>query len=132
MEEILQSLEAQLGTLGDDDRSRALDQTAREHQRKLIEWKYENLQQHLRQKDKMFGMVFIMTIITYGVVLIVILSQVVEINPPESIKDFFFFGWLDFEKLDNQKFALILTGFLAELLLLPKIILTGLFGSSKK
>lgn len=90
-------------------------------------WAEAEKRQKYAQKNQMFSMVLFMTWCTYIIVLFIILSQVVRFGPIDSWQQFFEFKWVFVEQLSIEKFGLILSGFLAELLLLPKIILRGLF-----
>lgn len=77
--------------------------------------------QKMRQKDESFDMVHKLTWISYFTVWVILVSQVVDVNICELE--------IVFVKLEDTTLGIIMTGFLAELLLLPKIILKGLFSS---
>lgn len=91
------------------------------------EWELLEKEQKYGHKTKMFNMVLCMTWITYIAVLLIVVFQVFHLKPIDRWEDFFLLRWIEVELLSNEKLAIVLSGFLAELLLLPKIILKGLF-----
>ncbi len=113
------------------DRLKILASMSRQTLQRRKDWAEEAKALEHEHKQRMFDMVHRMTIITYFTVLIVVLTQLFNFRMPSSFIDFIQLGWIDAERLSTEKFALILTGFLAELLLLPKIILNGLFNGKE-
>lgn len=116
----------------DELHSERLNVKSKKELKKRDEWWEKWANQRFGHKMKMFNMVYTMTTITYVVVLIIIISQVIDgVRLPEDWTGYLIFEWLIFEDLETGKLALIITGFLAELLLLPKIILSGLFSDKE-
>lgn len=116
----------------DEEHSEKVDRIAKREIKKQNEWWEKNTAQRYKQKGKMFNMVYVMTHVTYWTVLFVIISQVVDLEIPMTLFELYTFKWIVFLELTTEKLGLILTGFLAELLLLPKIILQGLFTENEK
>jgi len=83
--------------------------------------------QKIKHRDRMIDMVVPMTKITYWVILLIIIFQVINLKMPLSWQDLYLLKWIEIPQMTESKLTIILSGFLAELLLLPKIILTCLF-----